>query len=72
METREIRLKTLLWQGMAYRLFSILVRDLGFFWIILGDLGRAIGVSLAASAVDMVFYYLFHYFWARVFRLGRG
>lgn len=68
---RKIRLKILGWQGIIYRLFIILCNTI-FFWILTGEFRIAITISIGWNIINMCLYYLYHYFFARAFKLGRN
>lgn len=70
MHLRSIRLKILAWQGIIYRVF-IICCNTAFFWILTGEFKIAISVSLAWNAINMGLYYLYHYSFARLFKLGK-
>ncbi len=70
MKFRKIHTHLLLESGIVYRLFIICVQT-GFFWIATGELKLAISVSVAWNIINMGCYYLYHYWFARLFQLGK-
>ena len=70
MHLRSIRLKILVWQGAGYRIF-IVISEIGFLWLVTGKLTFAVSVSIIWNAINMGLYYLYHYLFARLFKLGK-
>jgi hypothetical protein len=82
MHLRKIRLGVLGVQGLVYRCFIIGCNTI-FFLIgikstnILGDvsflvaLKYAFGTSIAWNLINTCLYYTYHYFWSRIFKLGK-
>ena len=72
MQLRKIRSKVLAYQGIVYRIFIILCNAV-FFKIgakqAMQNFG-AIGASLIWNSINMTLYFLYHYWWARLFKLG--
>lgn len=73
MRLRKIKTKVLGWQGIIYRIF-IIVCNAVFFKIgakqAMQNYG-AIGASLIWNSINMCLYFIYHYFWARLFKLGK-
>jgi len=67
---RKIRVSILVGQGILYRTFIILCNFL-FFFLILNEAGKAAKFSLGWNAINICLYYMFHYVWARLFKLGK-
>jgi len=67
---RKIKLKLLFAEGIVYRGFIICVQTI-FFWILTGSFRWAIGTSLAWNCVNMCCYYLYHYVFLRMFKMGK-
>jgi len=72
MKLRKIKIKILGLQGIIYRIFIIICNAL-FFAIgakqAMEKYG-ALGASLIWNSINMSLYFLYHYFWAKVFKLG--
>lgn len=66
---REIRINVLALQGIIYRVFIIVCQTI-FVWVLTGRFKLAVSFSLVWNVVNMMLYYLFHYTWARMFKLG--
>lgn len=66
---RNIRFNRLLISGVVYRLHIIVIQTI-FFWIITSEWKWAIGTSLAWNAINTVAYYNYHYWFARLVKLG--
>ena len=70
---RNIKTGLLLESGAIYRIFVICVNAV-FFWL---GAKRAmehygpIGASLIWNAINMGLYYLYHYWFARLFKIGK-
>ena len=67
---RKIRVKLLGLSGIVYRLHVILIQSV-FFWILTGDWKWAIGTSLVWNILNTFLYYNYHYWFARIFKIGR-
>jgi len=70
MRLRRIRFGLLLRSGVVYRLSVITIQTL-FFWMLTGKFKFAISTSLAWNAINMTWYYIYHYFFARLFKIGK-
>lgn len=66
---RKIRTKRLLVSGLVYRLFIVLVETLTL-WIIKGQWKWAIETSMVLNMVSLCAYYVYHYWFARLVKLG--
>ena len=67
---RKIRIRILIWQGIIYRLF-IVCCSFVFFLIITREPLQAFKFSLGWALVNILLYFLFHYVWGRMFKLGK-
>ena len=67
---RKIRTKRLAVSGIVYRLHVILIQSI-FFWILTHRWKWAISTSLAWNVLNTAVYYNYHYWFARLFKLGR-
>ena len=67
---RSINIKMLGLNGLLYRL-HVLVLQFLFFWLVTGNCGWSIGISTVWSTINMVLYYNWHYWFARLFKIGR-
>lgn len=66
---RRIRVKRLLVSGLVYRLHIVVVESIAL-RILTGQWKWAIGVSIVLNVVSMLAYYNYHYWFARLFKLG--
>jgi len=71
MKLRKIRLNRLALSGIIYRIHIILIQSV-FFWLLTGEWKWAIGVTLAWNCANTFLYYNYHYWFARVCKLGRN
>jgi hypothetical protein len=69
MKLRKIRTKTLLLQGLCYRSFVIVVETVAL-WAYTGQFALSIGASFGLNIIRMCGYYMFHYVFARFFKMG--
>ena len=72
MKFRRIRPKVLGWQGIVYRIFIILC-NAAFFKMGARqamDKFGAIGASLIWNSINVTLYFIYHYIYARMFKLG--
>lgn len=67
---RKIKVSLLAISGIVYRVHVVLVQTI-FFWIITGKFKWAIGASVSWNVVNTMLYYNYHYWFARLFKLGR-
>jgi len=67
---RRIHTGRLFWSGIVYRLTVVLLQTL-FFWILTGQLRLALGTSVSWNIINMTYYYIYHYLFARLFKLGK-
>ena len=67
---RKIRVELLLVQTVLYRLF-VLFCNAAFFYMILGDMAKAISFSVVWNLINMGLYFLFHFTWGKMFKLGK-
>lgn len=56
--------------GLVYRTHIILLQSL-FFWLLTHQWKWAIGTSLAWNCVNMCLYYNYHYWFAKLFKMGK-
>jgi hypothetical protein len=70
MTFRKINVGLLTWNTLVYRLFVIIEQAL-FMWVITGEWKFSLGVSLGWNAVNTVTYWLYHYFFLRMFKVGK-
>lgn len=68
---RQIKTNRLIKSGLVYRLFIICCQTI-FFWIITGNFKLAIGTSVAWNCINMCLYYLYHYTFLRMFKIGKN
>ena len=66
---RKINLELLFKSGLLYRLFILVVQTL-FFWAMTRQLKPAFGNSVLWNGVNLLLYYLYHYFFYRMYKLG--
>jgi len=66
---RKIKVNRLLISGVVYRLHIIVIQTI-FFFIITGEWKWAIGTSLVWNAINTAAYYNYHYWFARLVKLG--
>jgi len=70
MRWRKIRLSVLGIQGLLYRCFIILCNFL-FFLLWTKEIGEAFKISIIWNIINICLYYMFHYLWAKLFKLGK-
>lgn len=66
---RKINIRLLLVSGIVYRLHIIVVETV-LFRMLTGKWQLALTASLLSNLVTMVLYYNYHYWFARLFRIG--
>ena len=66
---RKIKVKRLLVSGLVYRLHMVVVECITL-KIITGEWKLAMEASLILSVITMLAYYNYHYWFARLFKLG--
>ena len=69
MKLRKIKFKLFTKSAIIYRLSVIAIQTV-FFWIITGKFELALGTSLAWNIINMAWYYVYHYSFASMFKLG--
>ena len=71
-EWRPIKLKTLGIQGIVYRIFVVFVNAIFFMVGAKQSMQQygAIGTSLIWGSINMTLYYLYHYVFLRLFKIG--
>jgi len=67
---RRIRTGVLARSAVAYRVSVVAIQTV-FFWVATGRFALALGTSLGWNAVNMAWYWLYHYTFARLVPLGR-
>jgi hypothetical protein len=67
---RKIKLDLLLKSGLVYRLLILLVQTI-FLWATTGKLKVAFGASVIWNGINLLFYYLYHYLFYRMFKMGK-
>lgn len=73
MKLRKINIKRLAWSGIIYRLFIILCNSL-FFLLGVEYLLEQYGAIVSAliwNAINMMLYYLYHYWFLRFFKMEK-
>lgn len=73
MKFREIKVKLLGIQGIIYRVFIIICNAIFFTFGAKEAMEKygAIGASLIWQSINMCLYFFYHYFWAKLFELGK-
>lgn len=66
---RKIRTGRLLVSGVVYRLHIVVIQSV-FFWLLTHEWKWAVGTSVAWNVVNTAAYYNYHYWFARLFKLG--
>ena len=69
MGTRRIKTKLLLKSAVVYRLLTLGLEFL-VMWGLLGKPIQAAGVAVVWNIVNVVWYYTYHYYFARHFKIG--
>ena len=70
MKMRQIKVSLLGVSGIVYRLHIVLIQSV-FFWVITGSWKWAIGTSITWNIINTCLYYNYHYWFARLFKLGK-
>lgn len=70
MPWRKIKLRMLFEQGVSYRLFVICSYILVLL-VVYKDISKAFKLSIAVNAINISLYFIFHYVWGRLFKLGK-
>jgi hypothetical protein len=68
---RKIDLELLLKSGLVYRLLILFVQTL-FLWATTGQLKLAFGASAAWNGINLLFYYVYHYLFFRMFKIEKA
>jgi len=66
---RKINLELLFKSGLAYRVLIICVQTL-FLWVTTGQLKVAFSGTIVWNGINLLFYYLYHYVFYRMFKMG--
>ena len=69
MKLRKIKLNRLLVSGICYRIHVVFVQSI-FFYLLTGEWKWAIGTSIAWNVINTFLYYNYHYWFARLFKIG--
>ena len=67
---RKLKLRVLFVGGLGYRVFIICCQSV-FFWILTGQFKLAVSVSIGWNLINMCLYYLYHYVFLSMFKVGR-
>jgi hypothetical protein len=67
---RKINLELLLKSGLVYRFF-IFCAQTSFLWVITGELKPALGSSAAWNGINLLLYYVYHYGFYKMFKMGK-
>lgn len=67
---RKIKTGLLAKSAITYRLSVITIQTL-FFWAITGEFKLALGTSIAWNCINMAWYWTYHYYFIRLFKLGK-
>jgi len=67
---RKIDLELLLKSGLVYRILIICVQT-NFLWITTGKLEVAFGASIIWNGINLLFYYMYHYMFYKMFKMGK-
>jgi hypothetical protein len=66
---RKINLELLFKSGLLYRLFIFVAQTI-FFWAMTRQLKPAFGNSVLWNGINLLLYYLYHYFFYRMYAIG--
>jgi hypothetical protein len=66
---RKIRTRRLLYSGLVYRLVTVVVETVAL-KLITGQWAQTIGLVSALTLINLVTYYTYHYWFARLVKLG--
>lgn len=69
MKVRKINFKLFTGSAIVYRLTVIIIQTL-FFWVATGKFELSLGASLLWNIINMGWYYIYHYSFASIFKLG--
>ena len=74
MKLRKIRKKILVTQGILYRIFIIICNAIFFAVGAKTAMEKygALGASLIWNSINVILYFMYHYFWGRIFKLGKN
>jgi hypothetical protein len=67
---RKINLELLLKSGLVYRFFITCAQTL-FLWGTTGKFELALGASIVWNGINLLLYYLYHYMFYRMFKMGK-
>jgi len=68
---RNIKIGLLFTSGILYRIHIIVIQSI-FFWYLTGRWKWAIGASIGWNIINTILYYNWHYWFARLFKIGKG
>lgn len=67
---RKVKITLLLVSGLVFRI-HIIIAQIIFFWILTGQWKWAITSSVSWNLVNTLLYYNFHYWLAKLFKVGK-
>jgi len=67
---RKINLELLLKSGLVYRFF-IFCAQTSFLWVMTGEFKLALGSSAIWNGVNLLLYYVYHYVFYKMFKMGK-
>jgi hypothetical protein len=67
---RRIKGKLLVVQGVIYRVFIVFCNFL-FFYFLTKDETESFKMSIGWNMINITLYYMFHYIWFKMFKLGK-
>ena len=67
---RKIKIKLLGISGIVYRFHVIIIQSI-FFYFLTGKWKWAVGTSIVWNLINTFLYYNYHYWFARIFKLGK-
>jgi len=70
LQFREIHTKRLVGGGVGYRLSVIAIQTL-VFWAWTGRFKAALGASVGWNIINVLWYFAYHYLFARLVKIGR-
>ncbi len=70
MKWRKIRILILTIQAFIYRAFIVFCNFL-FFYLLFDNEGKAFKLSITWNVINFGLYYIFHFVWAKAFKLGK-
>lgn len=70
LKLRKIKVTKLFISGVVYRIHVILIQSI-FFYVLTREWKWAIGTSVTWNIINTCLYYNYHYFFARLVKLGK-